>query len=350
MKWAGAIRGKLGRVSRSIRNRLRPRGIILLYHRVAEVQSDPWSLSVTPKHFAEQLEALRSVARPLRLSELTEKVRDRRSPSRSVAVTFDDGYVDNLQNAKPLLERYEVPATVFVSTGYVDQDRGFWWDELDRVLLESKSLPRSLHLNINGSDYHWELGTTVGYAEEMASENRCWRAWSKEDPTPRHSLYRAIYQLLHHLPAEKQRKIVDDLLTWAGARRVACSESRPLKSQELLTLTRGSLIDIGSHTITHPVLSARPVDCQQDEIQQSKTFLETVLGSSVTSFAYPHGRPSDYTMETVNIVRKAGFSCACSTVAGAVQRDSDPFQLPRIHVEDYDGENFLKLLSRWLNA
>src|SRR5262245_22040769 len=126
-------RGPLG-VIRTLSRTVAPpagrRALILMYHRVAEPPMDPWYLSVSPRHFAEQLDVLRQHARLLRVDQLSRALRDGDVPDRSVVVTFDDGYADNLRTAKSLLELYNVPATVFLTTGYIGQDREFWWDEL----------------------------------------------------------------------------------------------------------------------------------------------------------------------------------------------------------------------------
>ena len=342
--------GRLRRAVRLLRNRLMARGLILLYHRVAEVQSDPWLLSVTPRHFAEQLEVLRKIGPPIRLRDLAQNLREGKCPYRPLVVTFDDGYADNLYNAKPLLERYEIPATIFLTTGCMGQDREFWWDELDRLLLQPGRLPRALHLNIDGTTHDWDLGEAADYGEDVAQHHRNWRPWDKHDPSARQSLYRALYHLLRPLPADEQRKVLEDLVTWSSARPGGRPGFRPLTIQEILTLAQGDLVDIGSHTTTHPVLSACSAATQREEIQQSKTYLEQVLGSPVTSFAYPHGGQSDYTAETVALVREAGFACACSASANVVRRAADPFRLPRLHVQDWDGEKFTQVLSRWLDS
>jgi peptidoglycan/xylan/chitin deacetylase (PgdA/CDA1 family) len=333
----------------SLRNRLMPGGLILLYHRVAEVQSDPWLLSVTPCHFAEHLEVLRKVGRPMRLDHLVKNLREGKSLYRSLIVTFDDGYADNLYNAKPLLERYEIPATIFLTTGCIGQDREFWWDELDRMLLQPRTLPRALHLDIDGSAHDWDLGEAADYGEDSARQY-AWTAWDKHDPSARHSLYRSLYHLLHPLSADEQRKVLDDLLAWALAEPLSRPSYRPLTIEEILTLAQGDLVDIGAHTITHPLLSACPTATQREEIQQSKARLEEVLGSPVTSFAYPYGGKSAYTAETVALVREAGFACACSVSAGVVRRGADPLRLPRLHVQDWDGDKFTQVLLRWLDG
>ncbi len=111
-------------------------------------------------------------------------------------------------------------------------------------------------------------------------------------------------------------------------------------------LARGELIEIGAHTVTHPALSALPLTSQREEILESKARLGKILNRPVDSFSYPYGALS---AETVGAVREAGFACACSASAGIVGRSTDRFQLPRVHVEDWDGEEFAKQLSRWFD-
>ena len=133
------------------------KGLILMYHRVAELEIDPWSLSVTPQNFGEHLEVLQKHYHPLSLQQLVEALRGNKRPDRAVVVTFDDGYADNFYNAKPLLEKYNIPATFFISTGFIGQNREFWWDELERLLLQPRKLPEKLSLNIDGNVYQWNL-------------------------------------------------------------------------------------------------------------------------------------------------------------------------------------------------
>lgn len=343
------IRGlaRLRRVARRLRNQFAPGGLILLYHRVAEVGSDPWSLCVTPQHFAEHLEVLRKHTRPMRLQQLTQDLQNRKRLHPSVVITFDDGYADNLHNAKPLLERYDIPATVFVTGGYIGQEREFWWDEMDRLLLQPGTLPEALCLSVNGSTYQWELGESAYYSEDAYQRHRCWSALGKDNPSPRHSLYCSLYQLLRPLLADERQKVLDELLVWAGAEPVSRLTHRSLTLAEVSALGQGGLIEVGAHTVTHPFLSALPAASQRDEIQQSKACLEEIVGHPVSSFAYPHG---NYTAKTVTFVREAGFTCACSTAADIVWRRTDCFQLPRVVAEDWDGEEFTRQLSRWFHA
>jgi peptidoglycan/xylan/chitin deacetylase (PgdA/CDA1 family) len=146
---------------------------------------------------------------------------------------------------------------------------------------------------------------------------------------------------------DERRGVLDKLLAWSGTELASRPTHRQVSLAELGALSQGGLIEVGSHTETHPFLSTLPVTSQRDEIQRSKAELEKMLGHPVGSFAYPHG---DYNTETVRIVREAGFACACSSVVDMVQPGTDRFQLPRIPVQDWDGEEFSKQLSRWFRT
>ena len=103
-------------------------GIVLAYHRVTTVAHDPHRLAVTPAHFAEHLDVITSQGVPMTLEAMVAAAQQGALPRRAVAVTFDDGYADNLQCAAPLLARAKVPATVFISTSACENGHQFWWD------------------------------------------------------------------------------------------------------------------------------------------------------------------------------------------------------------------------------
>ncbi len=338
---------RLRRAPQWLRKRYAPGGLILLYHCVSESLSDPFALNVTPQHFAEHLEVLRKHGRPLPLQQLIQMIRDGKRPHRSVVVTFDDGYANNLHEAKPLLERHDVPATIFIATGQVGSEREFWWDELTRLLLQPGTLPATLHLKINGSDYQWELHEAIVYGEEEYRRQRDWRVRSEHDPCLRHTLCRALYELLQPLPECARRKTMDELFVWADVKPLSRSSRRTLTPDEVNQLGKDKLIEIGGHTVNHPNLALLSATAQRNEIEGSKIYLENILGRPVTSFAYPFGGTSDYTAETVAAVRNAGFDCACSNFQGTVWGHTDRFQLPRLYVENWDGDEFGKIV-RWL--
>jgi len=121
-----------------------------------------------------------------------------------------------------------------------------------------------------------------------------------------------------------------------------------LSETELEQLTQDDLIEIGAHTITHPLLSAETPEIQQREILGSKTKLESILNRPITTFSYPFGARRDYTPDTVAIVRDAGFQYACSNFPAPITTGVDPFQLPRVLVRNWPAQEFRSRLTQWL--
>ena len=147
----------VGHAVRSLYRAVRPRpkshAVVLMYHRVAECDIDPWNLCVSPQQFADQIAALKREFCILPLHELI------RSDARrnAVAITFDDGYADNLHAAAPVLEHHGAPACFFLTSGALDMAYEFWWDELGRLLLRESALPSTMVISV-GSRRHFEPG------------------------------------------------------------------------------------------------------------------------------------------------------------------------------------------------
>ena len=341
--------GRLPHIGRSISNLFAPRAIILLYHRVTELSSDPQLLCVSRRHFAEHLEVIRKLSCPTPLRAVGS-ARPRRSTRRCrVIVTFDDGYADNLYNARALLERYEVPATVFVATAYIGSEREFWQDELEKIFLQPGTLPELFRMRINGISYEQELGEVARYREDAYERHCGWNISRRDNPTVRHKLYRFLVTLLQHLPEKQPQEILTGLLLWARLEPASRRSHRTLSQAELLELADGGLVEIGSHTVNHPMLSMLPITAQRDEIAQSKARLEEILGKRIDSFAYPYGGRSDYDSDAVTAVREAGFTRACANYGGPLHSDTDVWQLPRFLVRNWNGDEFGHRLREWLS-
>ena len=318
--------GRLRVVAGKIQNRLSPGTLILLYHRVADLPLDPLLLSVTPAHFEEHLQVLSRLTKPQSLRGLVRSLKANEVTPHGAVITFDDGAADNLHNAKPLLERYNIPATVFVATEYSKGEREFWWDELERLLLVPRQLPNSLNLKLNGTSVSWNSNES------------------------REQLYQHLGDSLRLLPSAKRFDILGELQRWAGHGTTPRQTHRALTHQEIRQLADGGLVEIGAHTVTHPVLSAIPVAQQQQEISESKTQLEQILDQPVESFAYPYGTRDDYTRDSVEIVKQTNFSCACSNFTGVVQPRTSLYELPRLVVRDWDGDEFERRLRGWFRG
>ena len=328
-----------------LKNKLIPGTVILMYHRVTEVESDPWSLCVSPEHFAQHLAVLQACGLPRSLQQMTQWLRQEKPMQRSVAITFDDGYADNLHHAKPLLVKYETPATMFIATGGLGNLEEFWWDELDRLLLQPGELPPQLQLQVNGREYQWALETAAVYSQADYHRLCHWQAEAEAPPGPRQSLYKELYEILQGASACDRIRAIQHLRTWAQTSPVGRSTHRVLTPDQVRQLETPDLIEVGAHTVTHRPLAQLAPDQQRQEIQQSKQTLEATLGHPVESFSYPHG---SYTEATLHEVHNAGFSTACCSQFDRVSRRSHPLKLPRIVVHNWDGTTFARWLAQWI--
>jgi peptidoglycan/xylan/chitin deacetylase (PgdA/CDA1 family) len=328
-----------------LRTTFHKKAMILAYHRVAEANADPWALDVSPAHFAEQMQVLTTIANPISLQDLVRARSDRELPPRPVCITFDDGYADNLRAAKPTLEGFRVPGTVFVTTGFIGGLENLWWDELAKLILDPTSRQTELSLSLNGCLDAYAFPPRINELDEE-DPHKNWKAWEGARG-PRQAAYLAIYQKLVRL-SEADREGALKQLRGCGPRPYADRQQhRCLSEAELRELASGDLVEIGAHTLTHPVLAELPPDQQQHQIGGSKRRLEALTGKPVASFAYPYGKKSHYTAQTVEIVRANGFACACSNFGGLVTRSSDRFALPRFQPMDWDGDQFAEALESW---
>lgn len=340
---------KIARIARWAANKVLPSVLILAYHRVIALPTDPQLLCVSPQHFAEHLEVLKRYTRPINLQQLVDFLKFGQLPRRCTVITFDDGYADNLLHAKPLLEKFGIPATIFVATEYIDSDHEFWWDQLERVLLHPGVLPKELSLCIDGKAHNWELGDAFRYDEMDHQRHLSWNVLMEVDPSLRQVLYRTLCEMLRPLSEEKRCEVLGSLNSLSGASSKARPTHRALSAEEVVNLGQGGLIEVGAHGMTHSVLSRLPIDRQIFEIAQSKVRLEEILGSNIKSFSYPYGSLSDFTDETADSVREAGFACACANFESLVRRKADFFRLPRFLMRDWGGDKFARQLERWFN-
>ncbi len=329
--------GTLRRAARWIRP---SNPLILMYHRVSDTGPDPWGLGVSPRHFTEHLQVLQRRACPVALRQLPRRAR-KRGP-RTVAVTFDDGYADNVLAALPLLRRHDIPATVFVTTALLGKARAQWWDALADLLLRPGRLPNTLELTVRGRDFRWSIGASVEYGENAYACHRRWAAGMQKPPTERQAVYLSIWELMLPLPDDEQRRLLDTLAAWSGIPPTRAATHRMLSEGELMALGSDNLIEIGAHSVTHSVLPSLPFDAQRREVSESKRALEALIGKPVSSFSYPYGRTSE---PTLSVVRDAGFDRACTTRPASVAPNGDPFDLPRIAVRDCNGEQFARMLN-----
>lgn len=316
--------GRAKRILHRVKRQFSPAAVILMYHRIADVPNDPRGTAVTPENFSQHLEYVGRTCHPMRLVDLVEALRAHSLPRRAVAVTFDDGYASVFEGAYPLLASAQIPATAFITTGWIDQPHEFWWDALDRVLL-SEDVPDDLHLSVRGQSYKWTTG-------------------SREQRLEAHD---AIRQMARAATEEERNTLLASLYAWAGVDRTPPVGSRAMTRAELLHLAQDGLVELGAHTVTHRVLATLPAEDQRAEILESRSRLEAIINHPVLAFAYPYGQTEHFTDETVRIVQNSGFQVACTAVQGLVEPGNDLFWLCRCEIQNWDMAAFRKHLE-WL--
>jgi peptidoglycan/xylan/chitin deacetylase (PgdA/CDA1 family) len=266
--------------------------VVLLYHRIAD---DGWRYSVSRDHFAQQLDVLCHETDIVPLADITRL--HTTSPRPRVAITFDDGYGDNVTSGWPELQARALPATFFVVSGGIGAMREFWWDELD-----------------------WILSHAV--------------------PTPPAASYWEAHERLRRCDADQQRQLLDGLAAACEVHPVARPDKLPMTHAQLACLASEPRAEIAAHTVAHPLLPLLSSDAQALEIDRSKRDLEAMTGRPVTTFSYPYGGHSP---ETCRLVERAGFHSAYK-VGNVPIGEAPRFALPRMVPKDWDGEQLAKQL------
>ena len=309
--------------SHSLLNRFGTPTLILCYHRVARLESDPWGLAVTPERFREHMQFIRARYPVLRFEE--DWSASRRP---AVVVTFDDGYADNLHEALPILEETGVPATFFVATATIGTRTEFWWDELCRLLLGQAAVPRAFAL----------------------ADARFGACHPTRSASERLALARHLQVSMKRVGSARREDWLGQLRRWAGAGDEGRLSHRALSVEELRRLACSPLVTIGAHTVTHPALARLGPERQREEILQSRHQLESWLGRPVEVFSYPYGGKEDCDGTGAAICRQAGFRKAASAWPGLSYRWSDEFLLPRRFVCDWDEARFKRYVSWWFGV
>ncbi len=273
---------------------------ILTYHRVLPAP-DPLRPG-DPDHsiFETQVRTLARFCNVLALDQAVTRMRAGNLPPRSVCITFDDGYADNAEQALPILKKYRIPAVFFVATGFLNGGRMF----NDTVIEAVRVWPKT----------------------EMDLQDVGLGVQSVRDDDERRATIKALLAKIKYLDSSERDSVAATLAS-------NCDGNLPsnlMMNTEQLRMLVDAGMEIGGHTVTHPILTNLDRRKAEEEIQTGRTELERLTGQEIPGFAYPNGRPGrDYGSEHVGIVRDAGFRYAVSTAVGRADRESDPWQLPR---------------------
>lgn len=298
----------------------RRQALILTYHRFSErVGGAPISARV----FAEQVKYLAAHYTLVPLSQLADCLRKQEIPPSLAAITIDDGYRDAYEIAFPILRKHCAPATVFVVTEFVEGTTWLWTDK--PRYLTALAAPRAFEIGIEDHKLRLELNGAASRAVAAGLINAALKPLSEEARGA--TIERLAFDLGVKLP--ERPPVEYGAINWRQAREMADAG-----------------VEIGSHTLTHPLLTGLSDARLREELGQSRYRIQTMLGRKVETFCYPNG---DYDLRTQREVARAGYQCAVTTDVGLNNERNDPLALRRVHGE-YDLARFVKNTSGFAQA
>lgn len=271
-----------------------------IFHRVLP-QPDPlFPHEPDAARFDQMLGWIKAWFNVLPLDVAIERLRTRQLPPRAAAISFDDGYADNRTVALPILQQHGLPACFFIATGFLDGGR--MWND---TVIESVRACSSDSLNLT------ELGLGSHPINSVLGKR---------------TAIEAIIGQIKYLPVGERLELTQKL---SEAARVTPPSDLMLTSAQVKELHAGGM-QIGAHTVSHPILARTDLPEARREITSSKLFLEQLLQTRIGLFAYPNGKPgNDYLPEHATLIRELGFDAAVSTAWGVADHRTDPFQIPR---------------------
>jgi peptidoglycan/xylan/chitin deacetylase (PgdA/CDA1 family) len=286
----------------NLKNIFEKKALVLMYHRVASADTDPWKLAVSAENFEQQIQVLKKLNIVLPLQQLVDQVQQKSIKKKCVAITFDDGYVDNYLTAKQILEKADITATFFITTNNLGKQKEFWWDELEFILLQTAQLPQQLSIEINNSPFTFDLGAETLLTPELRLKHKGFIAY--EPTTLRSQLYYSLWEKLSPLENNEQEKVMGFLRSWAGISKANRPEYFCMSVEQMQHLSTSKLFTIGGHTCSHPALAYHNKEVQQREIVENKYALEKLTGKPINLFAYPSGNYNDVSIE---VLKQAAF-------------------------------------------
>jgi peptidoglycan/xylan/chitin deacetylase (PgdA/CDA1 family) len=298
---------------------------VLIFHRVLAARDELWPEEWVAQEFEQVCRWVAQWFQVLPLDEAAERLVKKSLPRRAACITFDDGYADNHAVACPILARHGLCATFFVSTGFLNGGR-MWNDTLTEAVRR----------------------TQREVLEWQGPHLRSLGAVPTQTTDQKRTALRALIRSIKHLHPSERAEAIAQVLESAGVCASELSTGLMMSSEQVRAL-RTSGMQIGAHTVTHPILAKLSEDESEREIGTSRDVLENLIGERVRLFAYPNGRPGeDYGPRDVALVRRFGFSAAVSTAYGAANSTTDRFQLPRFTPWDRGQLKFGLRLARQL--
>lgn len=285
--------------------------VIITYHRFVTDSSDTLECCSTVTHLIDVFEhEIRYLRRHYKIVSLDELVNTLASGEKfnqpTIAITIDDGFKDNYQLLFPLLKKYNIPVTIFITTAPIGTEKRLWVNWLEEIILNTSKTSFSAGWFYSG------------------------KTFSLNDIAQKREFYQLLLGKLKDIETWKRDQYLEYIEKVLGRPNV--KKPIMLNWDEIREMQRAG-VAFGAHTVNHPILTNLPLDEAKEEIINSKKKIERELGVTVNHFAYPNGRPQDFNDELREFCKQIGFKSISSCDYGNNSRREDIWSLKRIGAE-----------------
>jgi peptidoglycan/xylan/chitin deacetylase (PgdA/CDA1 family) len=318
------------------------RALVLMYHRVDSPVYDPWQLSVFPENFRDHISHLSSNYNVISVTNLIGQLKTNSLKKNSLCITFDDAYECNFEIAKPILEEFSCPATFFVPSKFITEQKVFWWDVLVDLVFVTPVLPEVLKIN-SPFNFHFEFKEHAALDDELVRKHRSWRG-EEQPPSERCELFLELNNLFKSVQFEMQEQILAVLFDWAN---ISCQKEAQqiMTAQQLRISSQSPVISIGLHTDSHLALGLHSASIQENEIVKNQFAFRELGITGINVLAYPYGSYND---TTIKVTEKCGISAAFTTDPTVVTQRSNHYRLGRFLVPNINSNSFKKQIKEWV--
>ena len=301
----------------------RQRIVILMYHRFSK---NPEPFKITEKIFDRQLTYLNKKFSIISLNDYVSVLSGEKKslPPNPLILTIDDGYQDNYHYAYPILKKHKTPATIFLTTDFINQRAWLWSNKLEYILKNSRL--KKFTFPIAGIEQPFNVGT--------------FQEW--------HRSQLGIFNYCRLINNKDRETLLDELASYLHVKvsEVVTDEFSPL-TWDQIRLMQAHGIEYGSHTCSHPICSKLAPDELYHELEDSKKEIEKQIDAQVDLFCYPNGQPNDISDDVVQQLKKSGYKAAVTTFTGYNSKnETDHFRLKRMSFSKANYSELLRELTR----
>ena len=298
---------------------------VLNYHRIENPESEKSlfkpNISASPEMFCQQLDYLKENYNVISVKQLVSWLSGHAElPPNSAMITFDDGYMDNYTNAFPELKKRNFPAVIFLASGFINQSTPFYWD----LLAYSFQVSHKDNLSLG------KIGK-----------------WSWENDEQKMRVAYKVIENLKIFSEDQKQVLVDKIVEDLGSPIPDMIFKQLFLSWDHIREMVNGNIEMGAHTVNHPILTRIPFDRVEDELKLSKTMIQEEINQEVVSFAYPNGQQGDFDIKVIDQIKKSGYKTAFTLISGPQRYRNvlrNPYQIRRIFLSHKD--SFSRFVSK----